>query len=75
MQQDEGSFDEQIRHKMNLEIDALLHFEHNSVWWNLDTSESRSEIPEKFWNVVPDIGVEVLGRIAWEMKKYYTREN
>jgi hypothetical protein len=23
-----------------------------SLWWNLDTSNYRSEIPEKFWNVM-----------------------
>jgi len=31
----------------------VLHFEHRFVWrWNLDTSEIRSELPLKFWNVV-----------------------
>jgi len=30
----------------------VLHLEHTLVWcWNLGTSESRSEIPGKFWNV------------------------
>ena len=28
----------------------MLYVEHNSVWcWYLDTSESKSEIPGKFW--------------------------
>jgi hypothetical protein len=31
----------------------VLHLEHSFVWcWNMDTSESRSEISRKFWNVV-----------------------
>jgi len=33
----------------------ILHVEHTSVWsWKLDTSESRSEMLEKFWIVVLD---------------------
>ena len=35
------------------ETSEVLHFEHSTVWcWNLDTSESRSEILGKFLNVV-----------------------
>ena len=31
----------------------MLHLEHSFVWcWKLDGSESGSEIPGKFWNVV-----------------------
>jgi len=31
----------------------VLHLEFSVLWcWNLGTSESRSEIPGKFWNVV-----------------------
>jgi len=31
----------------------MLHLEHSFVWWRiLDTSESRSEISGKFWNMV-----------------------
>jgi hypothetical protein len=30
----------------------VLHLEHSFVWWgNLDSSETRSEVPGKFWNV------------------------
>jgi hypothetical protein len=30
------------------EISEVLNFEHRFIWlWNLDTSESRSEIPDK----------------------------
>ena len=39
--------------KFEEETSKLLHFEHIFVWsWNLDTSESSSEICGKFWNVV-----------------------
>ena len=35
------------------ETSKVLRFEYSFVWcWNLDTSESRSEIPREFWNVV-----------------------
>jgi hypothetical protein len=31
----------------------MLHLEDSTAWcWNWDTSESRSEIPGNFWNVV-----------------------
>ena len=31
----------------------MIYLDHNNLWcWNLNTSESKSEIPEKFWNVV-----------------------
>jgi len=31
----------------------VLHLERGFVWcWNVDTSESRSKVPGKFWNVV-----------------------
>ena len=34
-------------------ISKVLHLEHDITWcWNLDTSESRSEIPGNLWNVV-----------------------
>jgi hypothetical protein len=37
----------------------VQHLEHSFVWcWNLDTSESRSETPAKFLNVV-------LEKISW----------
>jgi hypothetical protein len=45
---------------LNEETSAVLLFEHSSIWcWNLDSLESRSEIPGKFWNVVSERGVEV----------------
>jgi hypothetical protein len=38
---------------LDLIVWKMLHLEYSIVWcWNLDTSESRSEISEKFWNVV-----------------------
>jgi hypothetical protein len=31
----------------------VLYLEHSIEWcWNLDTLESRKEIPGKFWNVM-----------------------
>jgi hypothetical protein len=37
----------------------VLYLEHSLILcWNLDTSESRSELPEKFWNGV----LEKVGR-------------
>ena len=49
----------------------MLNFEHSLVWCeNLDTSENRSEIPGKFWNVVMEENGEVsVGQILWKMKK------
>jgi hypothetical protein len=39
--------------KKKEETSKLLHLEQNLVWcWRLETSESRSEIPGKFLNVV-----------------------
>ena len=33
----------------------MLHLERSILWcWNLDTSESRPEIPGKFWDVEND---------------------
>jgi len=32
---------------------GMLYLEHRILWcWNLDTSESRSEIYGRFWNLV-----------------------
>jgi hypothetical protein len=42
-------FDFNLRKKTG----KVLHLEYTFLWnWNLDTSERRSEIPGKFWNVV-----------------------
>jgi hypothetical protein len=39
--------------KFEEETSEMLHLEHSVLWcWNLDTLESRSELPWKFWNVV-----------------------
>ena len=48
-----NSFLQQIWLKFKEETSKLLHLERSFVWcWNLDTSESRSEITGKFCNVV-----------------------
>jgi len=37
----------------------LLHFGHRFAWcWNLDTSESISEIPWKFWSFILEVDGE-----------------
>ena len=45
-------------------IAKVLHLEQSFLWcWNMGTSESRLEIPGKFWNVVLEKDVEAeLGR-------------
>jgi hypothetical protein len=51
-QQEEDSLHQQIRLAKE-ESSELLQLEHSFVWCgNLDSSEARSEIPGKFWNVV-----------------------
>jgi len=53
MQSVEGSFHQQTGLKLKDETSKVLHLEHSFVLCrNLDTSESRSEISVKFWNVV-----------------------
>jgi hypothetical protein len=50
---EEDSFHQQTSLKFEEETSKVLHLEHSFVWcWNVDTSESRSEIPGKFWNAV-----------------------
>jgi len=48
-----------------------LHLKHSFAWcWKLDTSESRSRIRGKFWNVVLEKDGEDQGvPILWEMKE------
>jgi hypothetical protein len=42
----------QIELKFKADTGEMLGMEHSIVWcWNLDTSENRSDIPEKFSNV------------------------
>ena len=57
-----GSFHQHIGLKFKEEISEVLHLVYRFVWgWKLDTSESGSEIPGKFWNVV----LEKDGGIVW----------
>ena len=47
----------------------MLHLERSFVWcWNLDTSERRWGIPEKFWNVVQQKGGE--DHLDWSCAKW-----
>jgi len=51
--QQEDSFHQKNGMKFKDETSKVLHLEHNFVWrWNLNTSESISEIPGKIWNVL-----------------------
>ena len=53
IQQEEDFFHQQIGLKLKEETCEVLHLEHGTLWrCNLDTSESRSETPGKFLNVV-----------------------
>ena len=55
--------------KFKEETSEMLHLDHSIVWcWNLDTSESRSEIPGKFWNVVPEKNAE--DQLDWSREKW-----
>jgi hypothetical protein len=61
-----------IRRKIELkfkeEVSEVLCIEHSFVWcWKLDTSESRSEIPGKFWNVVLEKDGD---QLDWSCKKW-----
>ena len=52
-QQEENSFHQQTGLIFKEETSKVVHLEYSFVWcWNVDTSESRSEIPGRFWNVV-----------------------
>lgn len=67
----EKIFYHQIVLKFKEETIEGLHLKHSFVWcWKLDTSESRSRTPGKFWNVVLEKDGEDQGApILWEMKE------
>jgi hypothetical protein len=49
----EDSFHQQIGVKFKEGTSKMQRLKYRFIWsWNLDTSESRSEISGKFWNVV-----------------------
>jgi hypothetical protein len=53
IQQEADSLHQQIRHKVKEEISEVLRSEHSFVFYgNLDSSETRSEVPGNFWNAV-----------------------
>ena len=57
------SFQQQIVLKLEEETSKVLHLEYGFVWCRkLDTSENRSEIPSKFWNVVLEKDEDQLGQ-------------
>jgi len=46
-------FSRKLDTKFKEETSKMIHSENIILWcWKLDTSNSRSEIPEKFWSVV-----------------------
>jgi hypothetical protein len=50
---------QQIRLRAKEETSEVLHLEHSFVWCgNLDSSETRSEVPRNFLNVVLEKDVE-----------------
>ena len=50
---EEDSFYQKTGLKFKEETSEVLHLEHTIIWcWNLDTSENRSQIVGKFWNVM-----------------------
>ena len=62
-------FHQQIGLQFKAESSEVLHLEHNIVWcWNLDTTESRSEIPGKFLNVVLEKNGDQLDRSCEEWR-------
>ena len=66
-QQEEGSFHQQFGLKFKEETIRVPHLENCFVWcWNLNTSESTSQMPGKFWNVVFEMDREdQLDRSCW----------
>ena len=47
------TFHQQIGLKFKEETSKMPNLEYSIIfWWKMDTSQSRSEIPGKFWNVV-----------------------
>jgi len=51
--------------KFREESSKVLHLEQILVWyWNLDSSEGRSEIPGKFLNVVLEKGEDQLDQLC-----------
>ena len=53
LQQEEAYFHQEIWRKFKHENTKILNLERNFVWCsNLDTSESVSTIPRKFWSVL-----------------------
>jgi hypothetical protein len=69
IQQEGDSFHQQIGHNSKEETSKVLYLEHSLVWcWNLDTSESRSKIPGKFWNVVLEKDGE--DQLDWSCEKW-----
>jgi len=56
---EEDSFRQEIRLKRKEKTSKMLHSEHRIVQcWNLDTSDYRTEVSWKYWNV----GLEKIGR-------------
>ena len=72
-QQDEESFHQHIGLKFKEESSKVLHLEYSFVLcWNLDTSESRSEIAGKFWiELLENDGADQLERLCeeWSVTK------
>jgi hypothetical protein len=69
IQQEVDSFHQQIVCTSKEETIEVLYLERSFVWcWNWDTSEGRSEITRKFWNVVLEMDGE--DHLDWSYEKW-----
>ena len=67
--QQEGFFHYQTGLKFKEKTSKVLHLDYSFEWcWNLDTSDSRSEVPGKFWNVVLEKDGE--DQLDWSCEKW-----
>ena len=67
--QQEGFFHYQTGLEFKEKTSKVLHLDHKFIWcWNLDTSDSRSEVSGQFWNVVLEKDGE--DRLDWSFEKW-----
>ena len=69
-----GSFYQQTGLKFEEETSRMLHFDYSFVWfWNLNSLESRSGIPGRFWNVVLEMDVDDELHLLCEIQRSVTK--
>ena len=70
--EEKNLFQKKSELKLKEETITVLHLKHSFVWcWMLDTLESRSEIPGKFWKMVVMKDGQDQWINVWKMKKHY----